>query len=433
MPLNAMATYDSCLKTMYGLRRFGIKLGLATIKNILNGLGNPQDNFECIHVAGTNGKGSVASALASILQAAGYRVGLYTSPHLIRINERIRINHRQISNHDVVVAYQAVRRVHYGQREPTFFEFATAMAFYEFGRQNVDWAVIETGMGGRLDATNMIKPAVSIITNVSLEHRDYLGQTLSQIANEKAGIIKRRTPAVSGVKQPSAIAVVEEVARKKSAPLFRHAKEFTVKRHPSGRFSYDGIDHSWRNLQTNLIGDHQITNAALVLAAVELLNRKKTKISEHHIRAGLTHIHWPGRLEIVSTDPFILLDGAHNLMAARHLARYLSKNLGNRRITLVIGILDDKPYASILKSLLPLCRRVVLTRARIDRALDPEILNAVAQKIVADITVIPDVARAVAYAAKTARSNEVICIAGSLYVVGEAKEAFEKGLIDSIN
>jgi len=175
---------------MYGLRRFGIKLGLSTIKNILKGLGNPQDNFECIHVAGTNGKGSVAAALASILHVAGYHVGLYTSPHLIRFNERIRINEQQITNDDVVAAYQAVRRVHYGQREPTFFEFATAMALYEFGRQNVDWAVIETGMGGRLDATNMIKPALSVITNVSLEHRDYLGNTLSQIAREKAGIPK---------------------------------------------------------------------------------------------------------------------------------------------------------------------------------------------------------------------------------------------------
>jgi dihydrofolate synthase/folylpolyglutamate synthase len=412
---------------MYGLRRFGIKLGLGTIRNILKGLGNPQDNFESIHVAGTNGKGSVASALASILQTAGYRVGLYTSPHLIRFNERIRINDRQISNRNVVNAYQAVGRVHYGRREPTFFEFATAMALYEFGRQNVDWAVIETGMGGRLDATNMIKPCVSVITNVSLEHRDYLGNTLAQIAYEKAGIIKRRTPVVTGVKQASAIAVVEDVAHKKSAPLYRRAKDFTVKRHPAAKFSYYGIDRRWQNLHTNLLGDHQIDNTALVLAAVELLNQRKTQVTEQEIKKGLTHIHWPGRLEIVSTQPFILVDGAHNLIAARHLARHLANNFSDRQITLVIGILDDKPYGSILKSLLPLCRRVILTRARIDRALNPEILHAEARKMTADITLIPDVARAVAHAVKTARSKEIICIAGSLYVVGEAKEALGSG------
>jgi dihydrofolate synthase/folylpolyglutamate synthase len=418
---------------MYGLRRFGIKLGLGTIRNILKGLGNPQENFKCIHVAGTNGKGSVASALASILQTAGYRVGLYTSPHLIRFNERIRINRRQISNRDVVNAYQAVRGAHYGQREPTFFEFATAMALYEFGRQDVDWAVVETGMGGRLDATNMIKASVAVITNVSLEHRDYLGNTLAQIAYEKAGIIKKRTPVVTGVKQASAVAVVEEVAHKKSAPLYRRAKDFTVKRHAAGNFSYYGINCRWQNLHTNLLGDHQVENSALVLAAIEVLNQRKMQVTEQDIRKGLADVHWPGRLEIVCTKPFILVDGAHNLIAARHLARHLSQNYSNRQITLVIGILDDKPYGSILRSLLPLCRRVILTRAQIDRALSPETLYREAQKILADITLIPDVARAVAHAVKTARSNEIICIAGSLYVVGEAKEAFEKGLLKSVN
>ena len=188
---------------MYGLRRFGIKLGLTTIRKILKELGNPQQGYACIHVAGTNGKGSVASSLASILCQSGYKTGLYTSPHLVRFNERIQVNNRPISNKDVVAAYEAVRQVNFGRREPTFFEFATAMALYEFGRQQVDWAVIETGMGGRLDATNVIQPELSIITNISLEHRDYLGDTLSRIASEKAGIIKRRKPVVT-------VALIEE-------------------------------------------------------------------------------------------------------------------------------------------------------------------------------------------------------------------------------
>ena len=174
-------TYSSCLRAMYALRRFGIILGLETITRILGALGNPQYNFRSIHIAGTNGKGSVASAISAILHESGYRVGLYTSPHLVRFNERIRINDHQISNKDVVKAYQAVRQVHQGGRSPTFFEFSTAMALYAFSRQKVDWAVIETGMGGRYDATNVIQPAITVITNVSMEHREYLGRTLAEI------------------------------------------------------------------------------------------------------------------------------------------------------------------------------------------------------------------------------------------------------------
>jgi dihydrofolate synthase/folylpolyglutamate synthase len=423
-----MQNYQKCLETMYGLRRFGIKLGLGTIKNILSGLGSPQQNFRSIHVAGTNGKGSVASTLAAILKAAGYRVGLYTSPHLMRFNERIRINGRPIFNKDVIGAYEAVKGAHSGKREPTFFEFATAMAFYEFGRQAVDWAVIETGMGGRLDATNAITPELSIITNISLEHRDYLGNTLAAIAAEKAGIIKRYKPVVTGIKQPSALAVVKQTSQKRSAPLFVFGKEFKAKRKKTGGFNYEGFDHALHDVQSVLAGDHQIDNAALALAAVELLNRKKAAITNQHIRNGIAHTHWPGRLEIVCRKPLVILDGAHNLMAARNLGRYLARNLADRKLTMVIGILDDKPYASMLQSMLGTCNRVILTQAKIERALDPEKLCALAKPAVKDATIIADVDRAVAHAIKNAGPDEAICVAGSLYVVGEAMEALQKGI-----
>ncbi|UCF95648.1 MAG: bifunctional folylpolyglutamate synthase/dihydrofolate synthase [Desulfobacterales bacterium] len=408
---------------MYGLRRFGIKLGLATIKRILAGLGNPQADYACIHVAGTNGKGSVASSLATILHHAGYKVGLYTSPHLVRFNERICINNRPISDEAVVASYRAVKEVHSGGREPTFFEFSTAMALFEFGRQRVDWAVIETGMGGRLDATNAVCPAVAIITNVSLEHREYLGNTLIQIAHEKAGIIKRRTPVVTGIRQSGPLAIVDTIAAARSAPLYRLGRDFRVRRHPSGGFSYFGIENVWRRLTTALSGDHQIENAALVLATCELLNRNAVGLAFDNIKAGLATNQWPGRLEIVATEPHIILDGAHNLMAARKLARFLSKNLADRPITLVVGILADKPYAAMLHSLLPPCRRVILTCPQIDRGLPPEKLYAVAQDLKADSRIIPVVAEAVRYAVQTAKPQDVICIAGSLYVVGEAKTA----------
>ena len=419
-------TYDGCLKTMYGLRRFGIKLGLSTIRKILSGLGNPHKAFRCIHIAGTNGKGSVASSLSSILYQSGYKTGLYTSPHLVRFNERIQINNRPISNKKVIGSYETIKRIHFGKREPTFFEFTTAMALYEFASQQVDWAVIETGMGGRLDATNIIKPELSIITNVSLEHREYLGNTIAQIAEEKAGIIKKRIPVITAVRQQRAISVIKKTAADKAAPLFQMGADFRIRRNANGLFSYYGLETVWRNLQTALLGRHQADNAALALAACELLNRNGAAISQDSIRQGLIRNHWPGRLEIVSSDPFILLDGAHNLAAARNLARFLASNLAGRPLTLVIGILDDKPYEAMLACLLPIAERVILTRPKINRALAPERLHEVAEKFNLDTVIIPDVAGAVKHAFDTSMPHGATCIAGSLYVVGEAKEAFER-------
>ena len=413
--------YINCLKAMYGLRRFGIKLGLSTIKRILKELGNPQDHFGCIHVAGTNGKGSISSGIASILNAAGYRTGLYTSPHLVTFNERISINDRHISDAGVVTAHEAVKNVHHGSREPTFFEFATAMALYDFDREGVDWAVIETGMGGRLDATNIVKPEVSIISNLSLEHQDYLGNTLAQIAAEKGGIIKKGVPVVTGVRQPGALSILNDIAAKKSAPVYRQGKDFRVRRKSGGTFTFFGIHDQWSNMKTSLMGRHQIDNAALSLAACELLNHAGVSISEQDCRQGLADLRWPGRLEIVSESPRIILDGAHNLVAARNLAAFLAQETNQRPITMVIGILDDKPYEAMLSALIPVTQKVILTRPKIDRGLPPETLYTEARQYGKDITLIPDVHQAVQQAVSQAAPDDVICIAGSLYVIGEAK------------
>jgi dihydrofolate synthase/folylpolyglutamate synthase len=286
-------------------------------------------------------------------------------------------------------------------------------------------------MGGRYDATNIIEPAISIITNVSMEHRDYLGRTIAEIAREKAGIIKQATPVVTAVKQKQARSVLREVARKKSAPLFMLGKDFTVRQHPSGHFSYYGFENTWRHLKTPLLGHFQVQNAALALAASELLSKDSASIARKSIKQGLANTRWPGRLEIVSDKPLVILDGAHNLIAARNLARFLADNLSQRRINLVIGILDDKPYESMLKSLLPQCRRAIITRAKTGRALDPRRLYKTARKIISDVSIVPDVAHAVRQALETTASDEVVCVAGSLYVVGEAKEAIEKGLLSS--
>ena len=419
-------TYNDCLKTMYGLRRFGIKLGLSTIKEILRGLGNPQEGVKFFHVAGTNGKGSVASSLATILRLSGYNVGLYTSPHLVRFNERILINNRMISDEDVVLSYEAVKRVHHGTREPTFFEFSTAMALYTFGRKGVDWAVVETGMGGRLDATNIIDPAIAVITNISQEHKAYLGNTISEIAREKAGIIKKNVPVVTGVKQKNVASILKTIARSQAAQYYRFGEAFRVRRNRNGTFNYFGIEHVWRNLRTGLIGSHQVDNAALALASCEVLNRKNLGLTLANIKDGLIQNKWPGRLEIISRSPLILLDGAHNFMAARNLSRYLNEHLSHRNITLVVGILDDKPYDAMLKCLIPFCHKVILTRPKIDRALSPEKLFMTAKELIKNIKIVPDVDQAVKLAVETTPRKDAICIAGSLYVVGEAKETFEK-------
>jgi dihydrofolate synthase/folylpolyglutamate synthase len=410
---------------MYALRRFGIKLGLDTIGRILSGLGNPQEHFNAIHIAGTNGKGSVAATLASILNACGMRTGLYTSPHLVRFNERIVVDRQPISDENVLSAYRTVKAAAKVGREPTFFEFATAMAFHEFKCRKVEWAVVETGMGGRLDATNIIHPALSIITNVSVEHREYLGRRISQIAGEKAGIIKTGVPVVTAVRQKTAIAVLESAAAKRVAPLFRLGRDFRMRRSAADTVTYSGLNVRWRGLKTALRGGHQLENTALALAACDVLSPVIGSIEPECLQRGLAETRWPGRLEQVLDQPLTLLDGAHNLIAARTLGRYLKTGLAGRDITLVIGILDDKPYREILSALVPHCRRVILTRPQIDRALPPEKLIPATSELTADWRVIPDVAAAVSHAINSSKPDDVVCIAGSLYVVGEAKAALE--------
>lgn len=410
---------------MYRLHRFGIKLGLDTIKRLLKGLGNPHEQYRMIHVAGTNGKGSIASTLAHILTLAGNQVGLYTSPHLVHFNERIRIDHAPIENEAVIRAYEAVKRVPAGTREPTFFEFATAMALYEFSRRSVDWAVIETGMGGRLDATNIITPELSIITNISLEHREYLGRTIAAIAREKGGIIKGKTPVVTGARQKKAVEVIKQIAAEKHAPLFRQTEAFKVRRSAGNKCTYFGMDHVWRNVKLKMAGTHQVDNAALVMAGCEVLINSGVQISTDTIRKGIATHQWTGRLEIVQQAPLVILDGAHNLIAARALGNYLSDAIIDRKLTLVVGILDDKPYQGMLKALLPHCSRVIVTQPVINRALPTEKLAAFARKIFPEVMTIPKVADAVKYALESTPPKDAVCIAGSLYVVGEAKSALE--------
>lgn len=426
-------SYEECLETIYKLGRFGIKLELDTICGILERIGNPHKHFKAIHIAGTNGKGSTAAYIAAILQQAGFKTGLFTSPHLVRFNERILVNGREIGNESVVDAYEAVNAADIGKRRATYFEIATAMAFYHFAEEKVDWAVIETGMGGRFDATNIIFPQVSIITNLSLEHTEYLGNTIKAIAYEKGGIIKEGVPLVTAVSQPSARSVLETIAAEKGANIFFLKKDFFINKQAGKKsHTYRGLYNHFTNLTTPLPGKHQKENIGLALAGCELLFQQYQDIdpryclSDTMVREGLTRVRWPGRLEIVRQNPLIILDGAHNLSAAKVLGEYLASELKSKKLTLVLGILDDKPFEKMLQKLVPLAQRVIITRAKIARSLDPLILKKASQKLTQQpVSIIEDVKDAVTHAIETSDSDDAVCIAGSLYVVGEAKEIFD--------
>lgn len=433
----ARISYDECLDRIYKLGRFGIKLELDTIQNILRFLNTPHKNYNIVHVAGTNGKGSTSTYVASILQKAGFKTGIYTSPHLVRFNERIAVNGEQIPDEDVVAAYEAVNAVDIGKRKATFFEIATAMAFYHFAKAGVDWAVIETGMGGRFDATNIVTPAVSIITNLSLEHTDYLGSTIPALANEKGGIIKPQTPVVTAVSQPSGIQVIRDLAQRQSAPLFRFKKDFSIRKTPKrDTYTYQGIHHVYKNLVKPLPGDHQRENLSLALAACELIFRRnrgkdpRYDLSQELVEQGLSIARWPGRLERVRETPLVILDGAHNLKAAQVLGHYLAKAVAGKKLTLVLGILDDKPHEEMMALLVPLAHRVIITRAKIDRSLETGLLAASAKKFFkGEPLIIEDVGEAVSHAISTCSNQDAVCIAGSLYVAGEAKEKFDLDFI----
>ncbi|MDY6989452.1 MAG: folylpolyglutamate synthase/dihydrofolate synthase family protein [Thermodesulfobacteriota bacterium] len=420
-----ISSIDDHLSALYRLRRFGIQLGLTTISRLMKGLGNPQDHYSCIHIAGTNGKGSVAAFVSSILFRAGYKVGLYTSPHLIRFNERIQINGNPISDKDVQGAAEAVQRIYTQGEPPTFFECATAMALHHFAAEKVDWAVVETGMGGRYDATNVVRPQACVISNISMEHTEYLGHTLKKIAAEKAGIIKETAGVVTGARQKAALEVMEQAARQKGVPLLRMGKEIKVRKSANGLFTCKGMTHTWPELKVGLLGDHQMTNAALALSALELLMEKGLEVPDDAIYRGLAETRWPGRLEVVSRDPFVLLDGAHNPSAIRTLKTFLKNRVAYPRLILVLGILKDKAWKPMVRELAVISHPMILTRPQYERAADPEELAAFARSLKQDVIVSPCLPEAISLALNEAGHGDMVCITGSLYTVGEAKAYFE--------
>ncbi|UCD34911.1 MAG: bifunctional folylpolyglutamate synthase/dihydrofolate synthase [Nitrospiraceae bacterium] len=426
--------YDSTVNFLYGLQKHGIKLGLANITGLMSLLGNPHRSFRSIHIAGTNGKGSTAAALASILSTQGLSVGLYTSPHLVSFTERIRVNNEQIAESDVIDLAARVRSCIGGSGlNPTFFEFVTAMAFYHFSRRKTEWAVIETGMGGRLDATNVLSPEAVIITNISYDHAEFLGETLAEIAREKAGIIKQGVPVITASLAPEIVSLLEETARDMHAEFHAYGKDFsgTVDRSDDRQItiSYRGYE-TISGLTAPLPGDHQLYNICLAVRACEILRRRGLPLSEETMRKGLKGIRIEGRMERVSDDPPVIIDGAHNPAAAECLVSAVKKLFPKKKVILVAGIMSDKNIQGILAPLADMAETIVLTKARYERAADPEKLKLLVPAIREpggmarpfSVFSTRTVAEALEQAKALCTKDHIILVTGSFYTTGEVKE-----------
>ncbi len=431
-------SYQDAVQYLFGLQKHGIKLALANTEGLLHSLDDPQRAFPAVHIAGTNGKGSTAAFLASMLTAAGFRTGLYTSPHLVSFTERIRIDGVPISEARVVELAGRVRDRARGlvtaagdPMSPTFFEVTTAIAFSYFAEEGVAIAVIETGMGGRLDATNVITPLVSIITTIDLEHTEFLGPTIAHIATEKAGIIKPGVPVVTGALHPEAAAIVARTAQAKNAPVFCLHRDFGPQDVRSDReqvFSYRGTGSSLAGLSIAMLGRYQVDNACVALAARERLQNAGFPVPENAVRAGLAATRWEGRLERVATRPDVYLDGAHNPAAARLLAEALrGLRPAYRRLVLVIGVLADKDVQGVLAELVPLADQTITAMPNYGRALDAQVLAEAARPLGnGQVEAGGGVDAALDRALQTAGPEDLVVVTGSLYVVGDARGRYAR-------
>lgn len=419
--------YEALLQELYGLERFGIKLGLDTVRELLHRLGDPHEAFPAIHVTGSNGKGSTCAFLEGMFRAAGYRVGLYTSPHLVAFNERIRVDGKMIEDADVVRLYEEVRphaaamAAQSDTKRPTFFETTTAMAFRHFAERRVDVAVVEVGMGGRLDATNVVRPVACAITRIGLEHTEHLGRSVERIAREKSGILKPGVPAVT-VDQP-ALPILESRARELGCPLTVVGRDVRVRRLA---FDLDGqhiVLEGSGSLEAHisLLGSFQPENAAIAYATA-LAVRDRWEIPDAALAAGLKAALWHGRLQVVRRDPVVIVDGAHNAPAAVALGESLRELFPGRKGTLVLGILNDKDLAGMARALGPFAAKVVAARPRTPRAFEPQDVSA-AFAPYAPVEVVPDVKEATAAAVGAAKREDIVVVTGSIYTAGEALEA----------
>ena len=410
-------TYQEMMSHIYGLGRFGMKPGLQRIRATLRALSDPQDAVQTVHVAGTNGKGSTAAFLASILTSGGHKAGLFTSPHLIAFTERIRIDGTEISEKEVVSLADRVLSV--APEGTTFFEIVTAMAYLFFAEQGVRAAVMEVGMGGRFDATNAASGILSIITPIALDHSQYLGDTISLIAREKAGVIKAGRPVVSSSQSPDAQEVIRRHCREMKSPLYLQGSDFSATWGSDG-LAYSGIQWELHALQPGIPGRYQAMNLATAICAAELLDQQGMSLTPDCVRMGAEQASWPGRMELFAGPPRVLLDGAHNPAGAKALAEALA-DIPRKALILVAGVVGDKDANGILERLLPSADSVI--------AVCPSVPHGLASRELADHCRVlghqasdaGSVAKGLESAFNKAQPDDLILVCGSLFVVGEAR------------
>ena len=409
------------------LAPFGMRFGLERMDAVLAALGHPERSLKVLHVAGTNGKGSTCAFAQSMLAQSGARVGLYTSPHLLRVNERIRVGEEEISDEAFARGVTEILKAFPEARSPkdplTYFELGTALALWHFAQEGVEEVVLETGLGGRLDATNATKARVSVVTRIALDHTAILGETLALIAAEKAGIFKAFAPVVLARQEGEALEVLERMAAAAGQPAKVAGRDFLLEGEGPFTFREPAAGVVIEDLKLGLLGPHQRLNAELAIAAVR---RFRPQITAHEIRTGLASTRWAGRLETIGSLPRTLLDGAHNPDGARALAQALAAHFPKARVHLVFGVLGDKDVHGIAQALLPLAHRVYLASPANERALPIGALVALASILGVAGEPHRSVADAVAAAQKDALASgadALVLVAGSLYVVGEARAA----------
>jgi len=416
-----MDAYLETLHRIYNLRGGIIDLRLERMERALALFDHPEKTFPSFHIAGTNGKGSTAAILHRILCSAGYRTALYTSPHLVSFTERMRIDDEEITPDEVVaLADEIWRRTEAANILLTFFEIVTVMALLYFARRQVDAAVIEVGLGGRFDATNLVRSIVSVITTISRDHEAFLGFDLASIAREKAGIIKKGVPVVCGAVPPEAMGVIQQIADSTQAVAYRLGQDFTLKLKSNGAFDYKSAKWNLPDLSVALRGAHQIRNAGVATAALEV-EYDRFPASELAIRSGLQTVSWAGRMEVILTDPPVIIDGAHNREGIDVLVDELRELRGGRRIRMLFAVMDDKDWRSMLDTLAGVVDEIVFTRvSQLERSADPVLLQQeLAGRLQSEV--IPDPRSAVETLVRSAGPNELIVITGSLYLLGEVR------------
>lgn len=417
--------------------RSAIVFDLSRIEELLKRRGNPHQAARAVHIAGTKGKGSASAMVAAVLTASGYKTGLYTSPHLHTLRERIQVDSQPIAEEEFARVVEELKPEIEAINnsgllgELTTFEILTALAFAYFKEKKVDFQVLEVGLGGRLDATNVVKPDVGIITSISFDHTEVLGNTLAQIATEKAGIIKPESPVVCAPQAPEALEVIEKICQERKARLIRVGREVTWQRNTFSflgqSFQLKGIRGDY-NLTIPLLGEHQLENAAVAVAALEVLANLGMEVSPESIAKGLSQVYWPGRLQILQYEPLFVVDGAHNADSARRLREALKQYFDFDGVILIIGTSEDKDIAGMVAELSPFPSTVIVTRSRHPRAVEISKLVAEFSKWGITPLVKEKVTSAVELALARAKPRELICATGSLFIVAEVIEHM-KGLL----